>query len=93
MDVRPFDDAALFGREAAAYLAADPFSSSVIAVRVDGVLRGIRDPRPQDRYWTVVEAQERGTRDGGDRNAYAAPQCVLGQDARRRGRGLGPVTG
>ena len=58
MDVRPFDDAALFGRAAAAYLAADPFSSSVIAVQVDGVLGGIRGPGPQDTYWTVVEAEE-----------------------------------
>jgi predicted GNAT family acetyltransferase len=55
MDVRPFDDAASFAREAGAYLAADPFSSSVIAVQVDGVLRGIRDGGPQDRYWTAVE--------------------------------------
>lgn len=58
MDVRPFEDAALFAREAAAYLGADPFSSSVIAVQVDGVLGGIRNRGPQDRYWTVVEADQ-----------------------------------
>ncbi len=55
MDVRRFEDASLFAREAAAYLSADPFSSSVIAVQVDAVLKGIRDAGPQDRYWTVVE--------------------------------------
>ena len=58
MDVRPFGAAASFAREAAAYLTADPFSSSVIAVQVDGVLRGIRAPGPNDRYWTVVEADQ-----------------------------------
>jgi predicted GNAT family acetyltransferase len=58
MDVRPFEDAGSFAREAATYVSADPFSSSVIAVQVDAVIRGIRDAGPRDRYWTVVEADQ-----------------------------------
>ncbi len=58
MDVRLFDDAALFAPEAAAYLGADPFSSSVIAVQLDGVVSGIRDAGPQDRYWAVVDTDQ-----------------------------------
>lgn len=54
MDVRSFDDAFLFEREAAAYLDFDPFSSSVIAVEVDRALTGMRNPGPEDRYWTLV---------------------------------------
>jgi len=55
MDVHAFEDAGPFAREAAPYLEDDPFSSSVIAVRVDAVLRGVREPGPLDRYWSVVE--------------------------------------
>ena len=58
MDVRLFEDAASFAGEAAAYLGTDPFSSSVIAVQVDAVQRGIRDEGPQDRYWAVAEGDQ-----------------------------------
>jgi predicted GNAT family acetyltransferase len=53
MDVRCFDDVSLFAAEAASSLEADPFSSSVIAVQVDGVVRGIRPRGPKDAFWTV----------------------------------------
>lgn len=56
MDVHLFEDGASFAREAAGYFLADPFSSNVIAVQVDSVLKAIRNAGPQDRYWTVVEA-------------------------------------
>ena len=55
MDVRLFEDAVSFAGDVAAFLDADPFSSSVIAVQVDAVQRGLRDEGPQDRYWAVVE--------------------------------------
>jgi predicted GNAT family acetyltransferase len=58
MDVHAFEDARSFAREEAPYLDADPFSSSVIAVLVDAVSRGIRHPEPSDRYWSVVEADQ-----------------------------------
>jgi hypothetical protein len=48
MDVRLFDDAALFAREAGAYFEADPFSSSVIAVHVARVVAGLRSQGPAD---------------------------------------------
>jgi predicted GNAT family acetyltransferase len=55
MDVRLFEDAESFAGAVAAFLDADPFSSSVIAVQVDAVQRGLRYVGPQDRYWAVVE--------------------------------------
>jgi predicted GNAT family acetyltransferase len=55
MDVRAFDDVAQFARHAAKYLDVDPLSPSVIAVQMDGALRGSRPPGPQDTYWTLVD--------------------------------------
>jgi predicted GNAT family acetyltransferase len=56
MEIRAFDEAGPFARAAGAYLDLDPFSSSVIAVHVAGVLSGVRQQGPQDRYWTLVVA-------------------------------------
>jgi predicted GNAT family acetyltransferase len=55
MDVRCFDHAGVFARQAAAYLDVDPFSSSVIAVQVEAVRAGFRPEGAEDRYWTLVE--------------------------------------
>jgi predicted GNAT family acetyltransferase len=55
MDVRLFEDPVSFAEAVAAFLDADPFSSSVIAVQVDAVQRGLRYVGPQDRYWAVVD--------------------------------------
>jgi hypothetical protein len=55
MEVRSFDDAKLFSGDAMAYVDTDPFSSSVIAVQIDGVVHGIRTGGEHDRYWSVVD--------------------------------------
>jgi hypothetical protein len=58
MDVRLFDDAGLFAQQAGAYFEVDPFSASVIAVNVAGVVAGVRSQGPADMWATVVEDGE-----------------------------------
>ena len=56
MKVCSFDDARLFAEAARLYMERDPFSTSVIAVHVDGVRCGIRVPGQEDRFWTLLDA-------------------------------------
>ena len=52
MEVKLFTDANVFSHEAAAYLAADPFSANAIAVKADRICRG--EPRGLDDFWATV---------------------------------------
>jgi hypothetical protein len=49
MDVQIFDDPGRFAQEAGTFFGSDPFTTSVIAVQVQGALGGIRPISPKDR--------------------------------------------
>lgn len=55
MDVQLFNNANVFLQEAAGYLAADPFSASVIAVYAGRVRAGSQPPGPDDLWVTVSD--------------------------------------
>lgn len=55
MEVRLFDDAGVFLGEAAGYLAADPFSASVIAVYAGRVRAGAQPQGPEDLWAAVAD--------------------------------------
>ena len=55
MKVCTFHDVERFARDAGPFVDADPFSTSVIAVQVEGILRGDRPQGPEDQWWTVVD--------------------------------------
>ncbi len=55
MKVCTFHDVGRFAQEAGPYFDADPFSASVIAVHLEGILAGARAQGPEDQWWTVVD--------------------------------------
>ncbi|HEY8730059.1 MAG TPA: GNAT family N-acetyltransferase [Acidothermaceae bacterium] len=55
MDVRLFNDPHEFASVAGAFLAADPFSTTVIGVRVDGVRTGLHSVADDDLWAAVVD--------------------------------------
>lgn len=59
MDVQLFSDADVFLDEAAGYLAADPFSVSVIPVRAGRVSAGEQAKGPDDLWATVTDSGPR----------------------------------
>ena len=55
MDVRLFNNPREFASLAGGFLAADPFSTTVIGVRVDGVLSGMHSVADDDVWAAVVD--------------------------------------
>jgi GNAT superfamily N-acetyltransferase len=55
MEVRAFDEPALFAEHTASFLEIDPFSSSVIAGQIDAVIAGIRRKGREDTWWAVLD--------------------------------------
>lgn len=55
MDVRSFDDACLFAREAGAYFCTDPFSTNVVSVYAGAVTTGTRPQGADDTWYTVAD--------------------------------------
>jgi len=53
VDVRVLRDPRLFARMSRRWLAADPFSTNVMGVQLDGVLRGVR-PQGEEDIWIVA---------------------------------------
>ena len=56
MEFRLLTDAAAFAELAADQLAADPFTTNVIGVRLAGVLAGEQLPGPDDRWMAVLDS-------------------------------------
>jgi len=55
IDVRVLRDPRLFARLSSRWLATEPFSTNVMGVQLDGVLRGVRPPGEEDIWIAAVQ--------------------------------------